>query len=66
MLNELFQVLLEGPTVDSLMPFRFVVGAILLRPRERKVVLERPSAFDPWLIFDCVVDFIVWELQQSE
>jgi len=32
LLNELFQVLSEGPTVDSLVSFGFLVGAVFLEP----------------------------------
>jgi len=32
-LNELFQVLSEGPTVDGLVPFGFVIGAVFLDAR---------------------------------
>ena len=66
MFYELFQVLLEGLTVDGLVSLTLVKGAVLLRPKEQKIMLERPWASDPWLIFDCVADFIDEELQWSE
>ena len=44
----------------------FMVGAIILRPKKRRVVLERSWVPDSRLIFESVEDFVDQELQQSE
>ena len=41
--------------MDNMVSLAFVVGAVLLRSEERRIVLERFWASDPQLIFDCVV-----------
>ena len=66
LLNELFQVLSEGPTVDGLVPFGFVVGAVFLRSEKRGIVLDLSWTSDPWLILDGVEDLIDREPQWSE
>ena len=38
--HKLLQVLPEGPVVDGLVFFAFVVGSVFLRPRERRIMLE--------------------------
>jgi len=63
LLNELFQVLLEGPTVDSLVPFGFMVGAILLRIGTRGIVLDWFCTSDLWLVLDVVEDLVDREPQ---
>ena len=34
LLDELFQVPLEGPTIDSFMPFTVMIGAVFLQPQK--------------------------------
>ena len=58
LLNELFQILLEGSTVDDLMSFGFVVGAMFFRPGKQGIVLDWSRTSDPWLVLDGVEDLI--------
>ena len=66
LLDELFQIPSEGPTIDDLVPFTFVVGAVFLRPGKRRIVLDRLRAFDPRWILEGVEQFVDRELQRSE
>ena len=58
LLNELFQVLSKGPTMDGLVSFGFVIGAVLFRVGKREIMLDCSRASDPWLILDGVEDLI--------
>jgi len=40
MLNELFQVLSEGPTMNDFVTFRFVIGAVFFRLRKQGIILD--------------------------
>jgi len=66
LLDKLFQVSSEVPTVNSLVPFTVIVQAVLLRPGQWQIGLDRLWASDPWLIFESVEDFIDQEFQWSE
>ena len=64
--HELLQVLSESPTLDGRVSVAFVVGALLLKPGERRVVLERSRVSDSWLIFECDKNFVDEEFQWNE
>ena len=52
--------------MDGLVSLAFVVGAVFLRPGERRIMSEWSRASDPWLIFDCVEDFVDRELLKTD
>ena len=64
--DELLRVLPEFPALNGQVSLTFVVGAVILRSKKRRVVLERSQASDPRFIFESVKDFIDRELQPSE
>ena len=65
LLNELFQVLSDGPTVDDLVPFGFIVGAVFLRPEKSGIMLDWSWTSD-WLVLDGVKGLIDRKPQWSE
>jgi len=63
LLDELFQVPSEGPTVDSLMPFIFVIGAVFLWLLKWEIMLDQFQASNLRLIFESVKNFVDWEMK---
>jgi len=64
--DELFQVLLDASTVDSLLPLFVMVRAVFFCLGEYGIILAWFRMSDPWLVLDGVEDLIDSELQQSE
>ena len=52
--------------MDGLVFLTFVVGAISLQPKEKKIVLEWSWASDLWFIFEGFEDFVDREFQRSK
>jgi len=58
LLDELFQVPLEGPIMDDLVPFAVVVGAAFFRPGKEEIVLDWARVSDSWLVFDGIESLV--------
>jgi len=65
-MDELFQVPSEAPTMDSLVSFPIVIGAILFCSGKRRVVLDRSRTPDPGLVLNGIEDFVDEEPEQGE
>ena len=61
--NKFFEMLLDGTTLNSVVPPAVVVGTILLRSRTSWIMLEWLRALHPWLALDGAKDLINRKLQ---
>jgi len=63
LLDELFQIPSEGPTMVDLVPFAVMVATVFFRPEKQGIVLNWSRASYPWLVFDGIENLVDWELQ---
>jgi len=66
LLDELFQVLSEGPTMNGLVSLVVIVGAIFFYSRKRRIVPDWSRALNTQLVLKGVEDLGDRELQRSE
>jgi len=64
--DKLFQVFLEAPAVDSLVPLTVVVRTTLFYSEKCRFVSDWSRASDPRLVLDGVEDLVDGEPKQSE
>jgi len=66
LVDELFQVLLEGPTVDGLVPLTVMVIGIFFCSEKHGIVPNWSLASNSLLVLDGIEDLVDGEPQRSE